>query len=765
MTTHPRGTDRSADTSRAWSRPAWWLASTLVALRWVVVLAWVAVAGFALTLPPPSSVVGGLSDITSVDNPALRAEQASAEQFGFPLLSRLMTVQSDPAGLSDEVLTETARRAAQVTQQGDGPILAALPVPADERIAGVREPGTAVVTYLFQDPQLSFADSLDAARAYGAELGPDAGVVGVTGSVPARVEQERLINAKLPLLEAVSLIGVTLIVAIAFRSIVAPLLTLGVAGLSFLLMTRLSGLLATQYDLRIPAELEPLMVALMLGVTTDYVVYMLSGLRAELAGSHDRTTAARRAVATFLPIVFVAGLTISAGVATLMLAESSVIRAFGPALVLAVAVSLVVCVTLLPALTGILGRKALWPAKPPSDPRGAQGGPVRRGVVRMARNRFGAITLVLGCLVVLTPFAANVLNLRTGLPFIAALPADNEVARAAGAAEAAFVPGITSPTLVDVRGGGSGDGSSGGSGGGSGSEQAYQRLQDVLAEQPHVAAVIGPREEDVVSRAAERELRAFTTADGGAARYLVVLDVDPLDSVAIEAVDDLRRGMPDLLQQAGLDPGAEVCIGGDTAAVGSVISQTNGDLLRIVGAALLVNLLLLIVFLRALVAPLFMLFCTALSAAATLGFTVFVFQQYLGHAGITFFVPLATVVLLIALGSDYNLFAIGHVWNEARRHDLRDAMLAALPRSSGAITTAGLALAASLAALALIPLRQSHELAFTLVVGILLDALVIRTLLVPAFLGLFGRFSGWPGRRLARRPGTEPEPVTAHRGP
>lgn len=263
-----------------------------------------------------------------------------------------------------------------------------------------------------------------------------------------------------------------------------------------------------------------------------------------------------------------------------------------------------------------------------------------------------------------------------------------------------------------------------------------------------MAAVIGPREEAVVTEAAGRKLGAFVTPDGAVARYLVVLDVDPLDAVAVSAVRDLENGMPALLDEAGLEGSTAFGIGGDTAAVNVVIEQTESDLLRILVAALLVNLVLLVVFLRALVAPLFMLASTALSAAATLGLTVLVFQRHLGHPGITFFVPMATVVLLIALGSDYNLFAVGHVWEEARRRELKDAMLAALPRSSGAITTAGFALAASMAALALVPLRQSRELAFTLVAGILIDALVVRTLLVPALLGLFGRASGWPGRRL-----------------
>ena len=164
------------------------------------------------------------------------------------------------------------------------------------------------------------------------------------------------------------------------------------------------------------------------------------------------------------------------------------------------------------------------------------------------------------------------------------------------------------------------------------------------------------------------------------------------------------------------------------------------------------NLIILVIVLRALVAPVLLLVCTALSVAATLGLTVLLFQGRLGHPGLTFYVPLAAGVLLVSLGSDYNLFAVGHVWQEARRRPMREAMRTALPRSSVAITTAGLALAASLGSLALVPLRQFSELAFALGVGILLDTYVVRTLLVPALLTVVGPASGWPGGRLRTPP-------------
>jgi putative drug exporter of the RND superfamily len=731
-----------ASRAHPWSRPAWWVARLMVAARWPLLAAVLVVVGLALLrLPGVAGGSGaGIGDITSSENPALLTEVRSAQEFGFPLLSRTVLVQSDPSGLSDQATREAIDRATAVAKAPDeAPVAAAVPVPGGRTVPGVRRPGTTVVSYLFPKSGQDLGESMAGARAYAARFSPQAHVVGLTGTAAARQAQQHTIDSALPLVELASLVAVLLVVGLSFRSVAAPLLTLLVAGASFVLVTRVSGMLAGSYGWQIPADLQPLMVALLLGVTTDYVVYFLSGMQTELAAGRHRLEAARRTTATFAPIVLVAGVTVAAGVATLLLARTPAVRTFAPAMAIAVLVAMAVALLVLPPALAVLGRAAFWPRRSGTGSVDSLGGTVRRGTVRLLRNRFGGLAVALLCLAGLGALALPVTELRGGLPFVAALPDDTEVARAARAATEGFVPGITSPTLVDVA-------VPAGA-----TQQSVERLQDLLQKQTHVAAVLGPREDETVSAAAGRRVGVFVSADRTAVRYLVLLDVDPLDAQGIGAVGDLGRALPGLLQQAGF-PAATASLGGDTAAVASLVDQTSHDLLLVVVAALVVNLLMLAAFLRALVAPLFLLVCTVLSATATLGLTVLVFQHRLGHPGVTFFVPLATGVLLLALGSDYNLFAVGHVWEEARRHPLREAMLAAIPRSSRAITTAGVALAASLGALALVPLRQFRELAFALVVGILIDALVVRTVLAPALLGVFGRLSGWPGRRLVADP-------------
>jgi RND superfamily putative drug exporter len=724
------------------------------------VLGWIALGLFGLTWPGMSPQGGDIADITSIDNPALAVERRSAQEFGFPLLTRSLMVQYDPDGLPDAAMRSAVDHAEAVARaDGHGPVAAALPVPNDARIAGVRHPGTGIVTYLYPHRDDSFAQTVSGAEAYKAQfVGPEDRVVGVTGTVPARAEQMRILNSKMRTMEIASLAAVLLIIGLAFRSPVAPLLTLLTGSLSFLFVTRIAGLLSQRQGWHIPTDLEPLMVALTFGITTDYVAYFFAGMRAELAEGRGRLEAARRATATFAPIVAVAGITVVAGVSSLWLARSPAIRAFGPALAVTVLASVLVAVTLIPAAMAIVGGRAL---RRPRSGTARPGGWARRGLVQLVRWPLTATVVAVMCLVglaLLTP-AARVLH--AGLPFIASLPDDSEESRAARAAAEAFPAGVTAPTMLEIRP----------TAAVSASTESIVRLEALLGRQPHVAAVVGPGAEATVSQLADRNPHIFVRADGAAVRYLILLDTDPLDATAIRAVNNLDERLPRLLHEAGLPATTPYGLGGDTAAISAVISQTTRDLLAVLVAALVINLLIMMAFLRAVVAPVFLLGCTVLSAAATLGLTVLVFQQHLGHPGITFFVPLAAGVLLLSLGSDYNLFAVGHVWEEARGRRLTDAMKSALPRSSSAITIAGIALAASLGSLALVPLRQFRELAFALVVGILIEALVVRTLLAPALLTFFGRFSGWPGHRLdppaqpaepeeaASSPGRSPAPV------
>jgi RND superfamily putative drug exporter len=256
--------------------------------------------------------------------------------------------------------------------------------------------------------------------------------------------------------------------------------------------------------------------------------------------------------------------------------------------------------------------------------------------------------------------------------------------------------------------------------------------------------VLGPREQ-------VRGAPPVTISrDGQGARFAVVLDEEPLGAPAIDRFRALRDRMPALVRQAGLPPGAQLSFGGETALADDTVSRVLDDLKRVAVVAILVNVLLLAIFMRALVAPVYLVACSVLGLLASLGLTTFVFQGLLGEDDLTYYVPFAAAVLLVALGSDYNVFVAGRIWEEARRNRLGEAIAIAMPAAARAVTAAGLALAASFALLAIVPLRSFREFAFVMTAGVLIDTFIVRSMLVPALTALAGEKAWWPGRRVKR---------------
>ena len=241
----------------------------------------------------------------------------------------------------------------------------------------------------------------------------------------------------------------------------------------------------------------------------------------------------------------------------------------------------------------------------------------------------------------------------------------------------------------------------------------------------------------------------MVSEDGAGARLAVVFDSDPLGAPAIDSLDSLEQRMPSLIAQAGLDPPPQISFAGQTALAGETVDAVLDDLKLIGVVALLANLILLMIFLRAVIAPLYLVASSVLGLAATLGLTTFFFQDLLGRDELTYYVPFAAAVLLVALGSDYNVFVAGRIWKEARWHRVSEAIAVATPSAAKAITVAGLALAASFALLAIVPLDAFQEFAFVMVVGVLVDTFIVRSLLIPALTALIGERAWWPGRRAA----------------
>jgi RND superfamily putative drug exporter len=389
---------------------------------------------------------------------------------------------------------------------------------------------------------------------------------------------------------------------------------------------------------------------------------------------------------------------------------------------------------------GLLGRLLFWPGlreRGEREPLATRiGAATRRGVAGATSHRAVAIPLVVLAAAALVFVSTGLAHISLALTPIRGLAASTPPQRAAAAAAQGFAPGMLAPTEVVVEAPGIAR-----------RREELRRLGRALRARPETAAVIGAG----VTPLPRRFQPIFSSRTGGAVRYFVALRDHPYSSAAIADLSRLERDMPQLLQTSGLT-GARVLYAGDTALAKETVTRITHDLLWVGLAAAAVNLVLLALFLRAIVAPFLLVASSMLAITATFGLTTYVFRDLFGTQDLTYFVPLAVGVLLLSFGTDYNLFVVGRIWQEAKVRDTREAIRVAVPRASRAISIAGIALAGSFATLALIPIAPFREFAVAVGAGVLIDTFLVRTLLIPALLSGVGNASWWPGRR-ARRDG------------
>ena len=727
--------------SRVYGGVVVWLAPLLV-----LIVAGAAYGSYRY-LPSIASAPTATSDALLPKHPAaLAVERTSARLFGAPVATPYVVVQRNPNGLSAGVQRASLAKALKV-DKGRVPALRgvkALPILNTLGIVpSSREHGTTIVTYLFFPHTTSTGVASADTERYARYLGPRLDTVGATGAEPARVQQFDLLASRLHWTEGATILLIVLIVGIALRAVLAPILTVLTAGVAFLISQHLLGWLEANSNLTMPNELQGVAVALMLGIVTDYSVFYFTSARDGLREGLTTREAVRRSTVLNTPIVFTAGAVVSFGVASLMLGTLGFFRSFGPGMAITVATGLLVSVLLIPAMLRLFGRALFWPGL-------RQGPPPVREWRKKAAHIATAKPVAFGlALIVFAGLAVAASGLRGGLPLglqlVQGLPSSNPVSVAARAAGQGFAPGVIAPTELllrepDIQN----------------KRASLDRLEAALERQPGVAGVVGAGDQPT----GERFGAAFA-ARGGAARYAIIFDGDPTESPAIRQLERLQHTLPTLLRRVGLG-GATVGWGGETALGAETVQATDTSLWRVLAAAFAVNFVFLLVFLRSVLAPLYLLLASAAALAATFGLTIYFFTDVLRDSGLPYYIPVAFSVLLLSLGSDYNIFVVGRVWKEADRLPLADAVATAAPRAGRAITMAGVALALSFAMLAIIPITPFTVMAFAMGVGILLDTFLVRSMLVPALVVAFGRAGRWPrhspvhGQRHVTDPATRP---------
>ncbi|MFJ7228007.1 MMPL family transporter [Streptomyces tendae] len=515
------------------------------------------------------------------------------------------------------------------------------------------------------------------------------------------------------LLLAVALITVLVILLLVYRSVLLPLVIILSAVFALALSCAIVYALADRDVVRVDGQVQGILSILVIGAATDYALLLTARFREELARHPDRFGAVRAALRDSWGAVVASAATVALGLLALLLSDLTNNRALGPVGAIGIVCSVLSTLTFLPAVLVLLGRVAYWPAKPvrSGDPEAGHRLWHRvAALVDRAPRRIWAVSLA--ALLACAAFAPTLSS--KGVPLDEIFVNDTPSVAAQQTLAEHFPGGSGNPAVVIAE---------------------ADRLDPVLR---------AARDTDGVASA------ALVTDSGrpGAGTPLVVdgrVRIDatlqaPADSDAAKStVVRLRAAVHEV-------PGADALVGGYTAQQYDTQETAGEDRTLIVPVVLAIILVILILLLRSLLMPVLLVATVALNFLATLGVSALVFTHVFGFGGTDASVPLYGFVFLVALGVDYNIFLMSRVREEALRHGVREGILRGLTATGGVITSAGVVLAATFAALGVIPLAFLVQIAFIVAFGVLLDTLVVRSLLVPALARDIGAVAWWPGR-------------------
>ncbi|MET8084249.1 efflux RND transporter permease subunit [Micromonospora sp. NPDC005237] len=469
---------------------------------------------------------------------------------------------------------------------------------------------------------------------------------------------------------------------------------------------------------------------LVFGAATDYALLLIARYREELRREENRFAAMRAALRRTAEPILASGGTVVLGVLTLLLSEQETNRALAVACATGVVFAMLSALFVLPAVLVLFGRGLFWPFVP------RVGGPVREGRLwgrlGSAVQRRPVVVAVLATLL-LGGLALGGLGIRTGLSETEQFRAQPEAVTGAQTLARAFPAGSTQPVAVLTT------------------PAAVRAVTDVAAAVPGVASA---RPGD---------------AGEAVAQVDVVLDAEPGTTASdrtIEALRDAVAAVPDSAPPAvaGADAPAGAIVGGSVAATYDSEQANDRDLRLILPIILLLVGAVLVLLLRGLLAPVLLVLTVIASFFASLGAAWLLFDHVLDFPALDSGVLLLAFVFLVALGVDYNIFLVTRAREDARSTGTRAGMLSALRVTGGVITSAGVLLAAVFAVLGVLPLITLTQIGIIVCIGVLLDTLLVRTVLVPALAFLLGDRFWWPGR-VDAHPGvdvpTTREPVAA----
>ena len=799
-----------------------------VRLRWLVVLIWVIGAVVAVSQLP------SLNSVTQSNNakflPASAPSQHAidlATPFGNPNLVPIPVVAATTSG----PLTPADITALNSLQQQ------LKTVPSVKRVQDVGRSANGQAVQLLalasaaNGGNQDFAKNLiDGLRAKISSAGLPAGLrVHLAGDEAVQVDEQAASGNTGNKVQDLSLLFIILLLVLIFRSLTLAITTV----LPALFAVIISGPLvaeAAKHGLQVSPLAQYLLIVLVLGAGTDYGLFLVFRTREELRNSgHDVTgvdsaaiadrgwlrtvgsdlagprpaarTALVEAVTRVGESITFSAATVIAAVLTLLTATFPFYSDLGIPFAIAIAVTLIGGLTLLPALLSIrlsllaikrrtflavFGRPKLIPV----SIQGQSGGAGMWGRIAGRIVRRPATTLLIG-VVAFGAVALGVLGYAAaGFGGSTTAPPGSDSAKGTALLTRYFPESAANPTtpifkfsqpvwtdpqvlakttselrasslFTQVAGPLSPTGASL-------PPADYAALHAGLGPAGQLPAV-QPTTGNAAKVPADvyqlyRATANFISPDGRTVQFSVGLKAgDPGGTPALHAVPAIRAEVTKVATSVHAQTSA---VGGEAPALYDISAVSNSDLVRVIPIAIVAIGILLALVLRSLVAPVYLIASVGLSYLAALGLSVLLFIKLAGDQGLVFFLPFLMFIFLLALGEDYNILVMTRIREEAHKLPLRDAVTKAIGMTGTTVTSAGLVLAGTFIVFGLVAGGQSggsqfRDIALGLALGILMDTFLVRTLLVPSLVVLLGRWNWWPSKIEL----DQPEPPAGPAGP
>lgn len=683
---------------------------------WWVITAWLVATGALVIFAPALGDVTQARQEAPATAEASRAAALAREAFPEQAMDSAVLVVSraDRAALTPADLEVIGRATAELNRAGTAGVRGLVFDPARSVSPN------ASVALVSVGIEAGAADDGEAAgpgqpvtelRARSAESFAGTGLTAaMTGEAAIAVDSARAIDDAERVVTVVTLVLIVTLLLVFFRSPVAALLPLLAVGLAYAASTSLAALGATAIGVTVGQEVPTMLIVVLFGIGTDYVLFLLFRYRERLRAGDSPAEAVVTAVERVGEAIFSAGFAVIAAFSALALAALGFFTTLGPTLAIAVLVMVLAALTLIPAIVAVLGRAVFWPSRP--RPAAGRGLAARAG--RWVARRPVVVVVTTGGL--LCGLAIGAIAANAEYDPIAQLPAGSESTRAFEDLKSGFPAGALQPTQVYLT-----------------AAQPLPRsdlaaFAQALAGVPGVATPLAPQ----------------VATDGRTAVVPVMLAVDPYSTAALDLVSGALR---DAAREAA-PGGATVLVGGESMMLADVRDATNRDLALIFPVAGIAFMLILAGLLRAALAPVYLVAMVVAGFGATLGAAALVFQVWLGRGGLSFSLPIIVYLFVTAIGTDYNILVTARLREEIRegRHP-RDAAALAITHAGPSVAAAALILGGTFAALMLSGVPFFVEIGFAVTVGILVVAFVIALLLVPAVTALSGRAAWWPGTR------------------